>query len=83
MLSAGLVALGAAAQDAILARVRTFDDFDPDDPWDCHALGDFEIGLWDLTGTSRCELVFFRIVDLGRSNGCGTRGLVLMLAREW
>jgi hypothetical protein len=83
MLSAGLVALGAAAQGAILARVKTFDDFDRDDPWDVHVLGDFEIELRDLSGASRRELVFFRIIDLGRCNGGGMKGLVLMLAQEW
>ena len=42
-MTAGIVALGAEAQRCIIEAVRAFDDFDPDDPFDRHDLGDFEI----------------------------------------
>lgn len=83
VLSAGVVALGAAAQDAILARIGAFDDFEADDPWDVHDIGDLEIEVEDLGAGSRRELIFFRIVDLDQSDGDRAKGLVVMLASEW
>lgn len=83
ILSAGLVALGAAAHGAILAHVKAFDDFETDDPWDAHDIGDFEIDVIDRDGKAHRELIFFRIVDLACRDGGVTKALVLMLAHEW
>ena len=96
MLSAGVVALGAANQARIIAAVRGFTGFDDDftigDPFDDHSIGDLEVEV-EEPGIHRWpELIFFRIDDLGPATGAGAspapstgtaRVLTLMLASEW
>ena len=78
LMTAGIVALGAEAQRRIIEAVHAFDDFDPDDPFDSHDLGDFEIEVGDPgTGYAR-QLIFFRI-----DRHATGRVLSLMLASEW
>ena len=44
LITAGIVALGADRQAAVLAKVRAFSEFTADnDPWDEHDMGAFEI----------------------------------------
>ena len=77
-MTAGIVALGAEAQRCIIEAVRAFDDFEPDDPFELHDLGDFEI---EFDGPGRAnprQLIFFRIDRHGPD-----RLLTLMLASEW
>ena len=97
MLSAGIVALGAANQARIIAAVRGFTGFDHDcemgDPFDDHSIGDLEVEI-EEPGIHRWpELIFFRIDDLAHpATGAGsspapasatTLVLTLMLASEW
>ena len=77
-MTAGIIALGAEAQRRIIEAVRAFDDFDPDDPFDSHDLGDFEIEADGPGQTTTRQLIFFRIDRHGRC-----RVLTLMLASEW
>ena len=77
-MTAGIVALGAEAQRRIIEAVRAFDDFDPDDPFDQHDLGDFEIEAGGPAQGSTRQLIFFRIDQ--HATG---RVLTLMLASEW
>ena len=84
LLSAGIVALGAANQAEIIAAIRAFDDFDSDDPDDAHAIGDLEVEI-EEPGIHRWrELVLFRIDDLIAAHP-DTSGLLLtiLLASEW
>ena len=97
MLSAGIIALGAANQARIIDAVRGFTCFDNDlemgDPFDTHDLGDLEVEV-EEPGIHRWpELIFFRIDDLARpatrtgpaptaSNGTALV-LTIMLASEW
>ena len=97
MLSAGIVALGAANQARIIAAVRGFTGFDDGftigDPFDDHSIGDLEVEI-EEPGIHRWpELIFFRIDDLAHpatgigSNPAPSTGtalvLTLMLASEW
>ena len=97
MLSAGVVALGAANQARIIAAVRGFTGFDDDfkfgDPFDDHSIGDLEVEV-EEPGIHRWpELIFFRIDDLTHpTTGTGPAPtasnstalvLTLMLASEW
>ena len=97
MLSAGIVALGAANQARIIAAVRGFtgfdDDFEIGDPFADHSIGDIEVEV-EEPGIHRWpELIFFQIDDLGRpATGAGSSPtlardpalvLTLMLASEW
>ena len=53
LMTAGIVALGPERQAEIIASVRTFDDFSPDnDPW-----GEHDFGSLEIAG----ERVFFKI----------------------
>ena len=61
LMTAGIVALGAEAQHRIIDTVRAFDDFDPDDPFDQHDLGDFEIEVSSPGQIGTRHLIFFRI----------------------
>ena len=74
----GTVGLGAEAQRCIIEAVRAFDDFEPDDPFELHDLGDFEIEACGHGHASARQLIFFRI----DWHGTG-RVLTLMLASEW
>ena len=77
-MTAGIVALGAETQHRIFEAIRAFDDFDPDEPWDAHDLGDLEIEV-ESPGTGNTRLlIFFRIDRHGND-----RALTLMLASEW
>ena len=78
LMTAGIVALGAETQRRIIEAVRAFDDFDCDDPFDPHDLGDFEIEAGGPGQASTGQLIFFRIDRHG-----GNRVLTLMLASEW
>ena len=78
LMTAGIVALGAKAQHRIIEAVRAFDDFDPDDPFDSHGLGDFEIEAGGPGQATTRQLIFFRIDRYGAE-----RLLTLMLASEW
>ena len=97
MLSAGIVALGAANQARIIAAVRGFTGFNTDfeigDPFDDHSIGDIEVEV-EEPGIHRWpELIFFRIDDLAHPvTGAGASPapasgtslvLTLMLASEW
>ena len=97
MLSAGIVALGAANQARIIAAVRGFTGFNTDfeigDPFDDHSIGDIEVEV-EEPGIHRWpELIFFRIDDLAHPpTGTGPSPapstgtalvLTLMLASEW
>ena len=77
-MTAGIVALGVEAQRRIIEAVRAFGDFDLDDPFDQHDLGDFEIEVDAPGQASTRQLIFFRIDR--HSTG---RLLTLMLASEW
>ena len=78
LLSAGIIALGAANQARIIAAVRAFDDFDQSDAWDTHDIGDLEVEI-EEPGIARWhELIFFRIDRV--ANG---PVLTIMLASEW
>ena len=77
-MTAGIVALGTEAQRRIIAAVRAFDDFEPDDPFDQHDLGDFEIEIGSPGQAGTHLLIFFRIDQ--HATG---RVLTLMLASEW
>lgn len=79
ILSGGILALGRNTQERIIAAAQAFDDFDADDPWDAHDIGDFEITL--PTGAS--ALVFFRIKDIACPAGPAQPALLLLLASEW
>ena len=90
VISAGIIALDAAAQCRILASVAAFDDFDLADPADAHDLGDLEVELGTPGGGSTRELVFFRIDHLScpddahraERDNAGLR-LTVLLASEW
>ena len=97
MLSAGVIALGAANQARIIATVRGFTGFDDDgefgDPFDDHSIGDLEVEV-EEPGIHRWpELIFFRVDDLAHpATGTGPSPapstgtalvLTLMLASEW
>lgn len=44
LITSGVIALGAEKQAEVIAKVRAFDAFTPDnDPWDEHDMGAFEI----------------------------------------
>ena len=78
LLSAGIIAVGAANQARIIAAVRAFDNFDQSDSWDPRDIGDLEVEI-EEPGIARWhELIFFRIDRTAT-------GLVLtiMLASEW
>ena len=77
-MTAGLVALGAETQHRIIEAVRAFDDFDPDDPFELHDLGDFEIEVACPGSINTRLLIFFRI-----DRHATGRLLTLMLASEW
>ena len=77
-MTAGIVALGAEAQHRIIEAVHAFDDFDPDDPFDSHDLGDFEIEVGGPGQASARQLIFFRVDRHGSD-----RLVTLMLASEW
>ena len=79
IVSSGIVALGREAQRIIIAAVRAFDDFDPDDVWDGHDIGDVEVTLPDQTKV----LVFFRIVTGSSCDSAERLALFLFLASEW
>ena len=81
LLSAGIIALGGKTQSRILEAVRTFDDFDADDPTDAHDLGDFVIEVGGPDTTARSELIFFRIDQPGPTGD--ERRLTIFLASEW
>lgn len=52
-MTAGIVAMGAEKQEAIIAAVRVFSDFDTDnDPW-----GEHDFGAVEVAG----ERIFFKI----------------------
>ena len=85
LMTAGVVALGADKQEEVLAAVRTFDAFTPDnDPWDEHDFGAIEV---------EGERIFFKLeyYDLTRAyhstdpaNPAVTeRVLTIMLASEY
>ena len=85
LMTAGVVALGADRQTEVLAAIRTFDAFTPDnDPWDEHDFGAIEIAG---------ERIFFKLdyYDLTRAyhssdpaNPAVTeRVLTIMLASEY
>ena len=78
LMTAGIVALGAEAQGRIFNAVHAFDDFDPDDPFDSHDLGDFEIEVSSPGQIGTRHLIFFRI-----DRHASGRVLTLMLASEW
>ena len=78
LMTAGIVALGAETQRRIIEAVRAFDDFEPDDPFDEHDLGDFEIEADAPGQTGTRKLIFFRI-----DRHATGRVLTLMLASEW
>ena len=61
LVSAGVVTLGREAHARIIAAVRAFDDFDTDDPFDVHDIGDLEVATGDPKTDRDSELVFFRI----------------------
>ena len=75
---AGIVGLGAEAQRRIIEALRAFDDFDPDDPFELHDLGDFEIEA-DGSGQGSARLLIFFRIDQHATG----RLLTLMLASEW
>ena len=81
LLSAGIIALGGKIQSRILEVVRTFDDFQDDDPTDTHALGDFVIAVSGPETPAMSELIFFRIDHLCPTGG--DRCLSIFLASEW
>ena len=78
LMTAGIVALGAEAQHRIIDTVRALDDFDPDDPFDSHDLGDVEIEVGGPGQVNARQLIFFRI-----DRHATGRVLSLMLASEW
>ena len=97
MLSAGIIALGAANQARIIDAVRCFtcfdDDFELGDPLDAHDIGDIEVEV-EEPGIHRWpELIFFRIDDVAPPATCtdpapttsnGTAlVLSIMLASDW
>ena len=78
LLSAGIIAVDAANQARIIEAVRAFDDFDPQDAWDPHDIGDLLVEI-EEPGIARWhELIFFRINRT--ANGLV---LTIMLASEW
>ena len=78
LLSAGIIAVGAANQARIIAAVRAFDDFDQSDPQDTHDIGDLEVEI-EEPGIARWhELIFFRIDSVATAPL-----LTIMLASEW
>ena len=97
MLSAGIIALGAANQARIIAAVRGFTGFDDDceigNPFDDHSIGDLEVEV-DEPGIHRWpELIFFSVNAFGHA-AAGTSTtrtaengtalvLTIMLASEW
>ena len=90
VISAGIIALDSAAQCRILASVAAFDDFDLADPADAHDIGDLEVELGTPGGSSKRELVFFRIDHLSCPNAAhraerdnASLRLTVLLASEW
>lgn len=78
-LSAGILALGGEWQGRILRAVCAFDNFDLDDPWDDHSIGDIEVVIEQPGVDSETALIFFTV-----TNEPGGEGLLsLMLADEW
>lgn len=70
LMSRGVLALGLAIQAQVLAKVRAFSAFTPDnDPWGEHDFGAFEIELPDAAGGLIRERIFFKIeyYDLTRA----------------
>jgi hypothetical protein len=62
MITTGIIALGAEAQAAVIARVRAFDDFSADnDPWCEHDMGAFEITLVTPGGDSATTRILWKI----------------------
>ena len=88
VLTAGIVALGAANQARIIEAVRRCRVFDDDDPFDTHDIGDVTVVL-EEPGIARWpELIFFKVVDAsatptGSPSLTPTRQLIIMLASEW
>lgn len=85
MVTDGIIALGLTAQKAIVAKVRTFNNFTPDnDPYGEHDFGSFlhegeriifKIDYYDQTLTMGSD---------DPSNGSITRRvLTILLANEW
>ena len=79
LVSAGVVMLGTEAHARIIAAVQGFDDFDTDDPFDVHDIGDLEVATGDPETISDSELVFFRIDRPPAAEPT----LTILLAREW
>ena len=79
LVSAGVVTLGTVAHARIIAAVQAFDDFDTDDPWDVHDIGDLEVATGDPETDRDSELVFFRI----ERPPAAEPTLTILLAREW
>ena len=79
LVSAGVVTLGSEAHARIIAAVQAFDDFDTDDPWDVHDIGDLEVATGDPATDRDSELVFFRIARPPAAEPT----LTILLAREW
>ena len=70
LMTRGVLALGLAAQTQVMANVRAFDAFTPDnDPWCEHDFGAFEIEVADEKGAVVRERIFFKIeyYDLTRA----------------
>ena len=78
LMTAGIVALGAKAQYRIIDAVRAFDDFDPDDPFDSHGLGVFEIEVSSPGQIGTRQPIFFRV-----DRHATGHVLNLLLASEW
>ena len=78
LLSAGIIAVGAANQARIIDAVRAFDDFDQSDTWDTHDIGDLEVEIEEPGIALWQELIFFRI-----DRTANDLLLTIMLASEW
>ena len=85
LLTSGIIALGAEAQAQIIAAVRAFDAFTPDnDPW-----GEHDFGSLEVAG----ERVFFKIDYFDPTRAMHSddptdpsqteRVMTIMLAREY
>ena len=85
LLTSGIIALGAEAQAKIIAAVRAFDAFTPDnDPW-----GEHDFGSLDFAG----ERVFFKLDYFDPTRAMHSddptdpsqteRVMTIMLAREY
>ena len=92
VLTAGIIALGAANQARIIEAVRRCRAFDDDDPFDAHDIGDVTVTLVEPGIARWPELIFFKVVDDTGPTPADcpdspsqnpTRQLILMLASEW